>query len=39
MTKSKRKLKNTLRQMTMKMQADKIYGTWQKQFLVESSQR
>ena len=31
MTKSKRKLKNNLRQMTMKTQAYKVYGMQQKQ--------
>ena len=35
--KSKRKLKNTLRQMTMKTQPYKIYGMQQKQFLEGSS--
>ena len=33
MMKSKRKLKNTLRQMTMKTQPNKIYRMQQKQFL------
>ena len=34
--KSKKKFKNILRQMTMKTQSYKIYGTQQKQFLEES---
>ena len=37
MMKPKRKLKNTLRQMTMKTQPYKIYGIQQKQFLEGSS--
>ena len=36
--KSKKKFKNTLRQMTMKTQLYKIYGMQQKQFLEGSSQ-
>ena len=39
MIKSKRKLRNTLRQMTMKTQPYKIYSMKQKQALEVSSQR
>ena len=37
MMKSKRKFKNDLRQITMKPQFSKIYGTQQKKFLEGSS--
>ena len=37
MMKSKKKFKNTLRQVMMKTQPYKIYGMQQKQFLVGSS--
>ena len=39
MRKSRRKLKNTLRQMIMKTQQFKIYGMPQQQFLEGSSQQ